>query len=181
MLGRGRHAGGLTRRLKVGVLGEQRSELPVDVVVSPLVVSAPDNGRHGSLVLHKGLHSVVEFGRRGLHVRAEKPVRAREVVVFLFVHFLLENDLLGDAEALAGASLVDFAGHARRLDASLEAAICAARGCYVCSLLVFFMGSLRLFADLVNETARARRMTLSGEAYLLEGCGVAHGFKAAIV
>lgn len=114
-------------------------------------------------------------------MRAENSVRAREVVVFLFVHFLLENDLLSDAEALAGASLVYFAGHARRLDASLEAAICAARSCYVGSLLVFFMGSLRLFTDLVSESAQVKRTMLSGEAYLLEGSGVAHGFKAAKV
>ncbi len=134
------------------MLGEQRSELPVDIVVSPLVVSATDNGRHGSFVVHKGLHSIVEFGRRCLHVRAENSVRAREVVIFLLVHLLLEDDLLSDAEALAGASLVNFAGHARRLYASLEAAVCAARGCYVGSLLIFFMGSLRLFAELVNET-----------------------------
>lgn len=87
-------------------------------------------------------------------------VLGRQVIVFLFVHLLVDDILLGDAQGTAGALLVDLRSAAGRLNACLEAAVAPTRGSDVgtagCQqglgsrtkddvpLLVLLVGALRL-------------------------------------
>lgn len=65
-------------------------------------------------------------------------------VVFLLVHFLIQDDLLRDLEGLASALLVNLGSSVGGLDTGLEAAVTSPRGGNVCPLLVLRGGSLAL-------------------------------------
>lgn len=69
----------------------------------------------------------VEQPRRRLQVSVQSLVLCRKVVVLLFVHFLVDDILLGDAQGATGALLVDLGSATGRLDACLETAVASTR------------------------------------------------------
>lgn len=73
----------------------------------------------------------IEQPRGSLEVGVESLVLSGQVIVFLFVHFLVDNILLGDAQSAASALLVDLGSATGRFDASLKTAVASARGSYI--------------------------------------------------
>lgn len=81
------------------------------------------------------LEASVELQRVGMEVCRESPVLGRQVLVFFFVHFFIDDILFRDAKASASAFLVDFRSASGRLQASFQAAITSSRSCDIGSIL----------------------------------------------
>lgn len=125
---------------------EELGELGVDVGLSlevPLEVGKPVvcSGSRSESCNGVGL----EAGHAGQNIVVAEQCRVpRGQVIFLLVHFLVQDDLLRDFEGLASALLVDLGSSVGGLDTGLEAAI-ASPGCGdVCPLLVLRGCSLTL-------------------------------------
>ena len=78
---------------------------------------------HGDMVGKIGRQSSVKVCRTCLEVRRESPILHGEVVVFLFVHFFVDNILLSNAQGATSTSLVNFRCSSCRLNPSLETSI----------------------------------------------------------
>ena len=71
---------------------------------------------------------LVEHDRRCMQVCVEPLVLGRQIIVLLFIHFLVDDILLSDAQSATSALLVDFRSSSRRLNACLQTTVTAARG-----------------------------------------------------
>lgn len=91
-------------------VGEELIKCCIDFVVAPVVVSSREQLGHSNPVTQIRVDSSIELWVGGLHVWVEESVGAREIVVLFLIHFLLHDDLFGDAEGLARSLLVDVAG-----------------------------------------------------------------------
>jgi len=60
-------------------------------------------------------------------VSGQALVQGRQIIVFLLVHFLVDDILLCHTQGATGASLVNVRGSPRRLNAGLKTAITASR------------------------------------------------------
>lgn len=114
-------------------------ETLVNFVLTPVVMRHSQQTGQDDLAAGKILERLVHTSRRRVHVIAEHAVRARYVIILFFIHFFVENNFLADDEALARTLPVNIAGHAYRLHAGFQAAICATRGRDVRSFLVLFV------------------------------------------
>lgn len=94
------------RRIAVLVMCELRS---IGVLLSVRVGDGVIHGAsHGDLVGQVGVESPVEVDGSGLKMGSEPAILHGQVVVFLLIHLLVDNILLGHAQRAACASLVDF-------------------------------------------------------------------------
>ena len=94
-----------------------------------LIESAP----HRNMVGEVGGETAIEVGRAGLEVSGQSSVLKREVVVFLFIHLLVDDILFGHSQRTTRSSLVNLRSSSGRLNASLETAITSPRSSDVCS------------------------------------------------
>ena len=88
---------------------------------------------HRHVVGEIGGETAIEVRRAGLEVGRQSSVLKREVVVFLFVHFLVDDVLFRHSQRATRSSLVDLRGASSGLDAGLETAITSPRSGNVCS------------------------------------------------
>lgn len=79
-----------------------------------------------------------------MQVCIQSLILSRQIVVFLLVHFLINDILLGDPKSATSTLLVDLRCSSRRLYAGFKTAITAARRSNVRALLVFLMSTFRL-------------------------------------
>ena len=68
-----------------------------------LVKSTP----HGYMVGEVGCQPAVKVCRAGLEVGSQSSVLEREVIVFLFVHFLVDDILFRHSQGTTGSSFVN--------------------------------------------------------------------------
>jgi hypothetical protein len=71
---------------------------------------------------------LIEHDRCGVQMGIETLVLRRQVVIFLFVHLLIDDILLSHAKGATSAFLVDLRSSTCRLDARFQTAVTAARG-----------------------------------------------------
>lgn len=123
---------------------------PIDTMISPSHVRLGECMGKRHLVCEIALQSGVHLGRLRRHVCSEKVKRAWHIIIFLFIHFFLHDDILSDFEALSSALLVDFACLASRLDSSLYASVCSPRSGNISTFLILLMGTFCLHNMLVD-------------------------------
>ena len=116
---------------------------------------------HRDVIGEVGREASIEVCRTRLEVRRESPILHRQIVVFLFVHFLVNDILLGNTQRTTSASFVNFRGPPSGLHTCLKTSVTSSRGSDVSTtqmldtidqvhgiddvpLLVLFMGSLSL-------------------------------------
>lgn len=88
------------------------------------------------MVSQVSLKSSVEVGILRLQVSRQATVLHREVIVLFFVHLLVDNILLGDAQGTSSPPFVNLRSPACRLYSGFETAVTSARRSNVCSGVV---------------------------------------------
>lgn len=87
-------------------MGELRS---IRVLLGVRVSDGLVQGSPHSYVIRKICRQAsVEIGRARLEMGCESPILHGQVVIFFFVHFFVDDILLGDPQRTAGASFVYF-------------------------------------------------------------------------
>lgn len=144
------HVHGLIELLLIRIgTGERLAEQLVHFVVTR-------HGSHRCLRGDVGIDSVVHGRRIRLEVGGQVLVLAGQVILLLFVHLLLDDNLFGDLEASARSAAVNLRRHSRGLHTSFQATVGTPRSGDVCSLLVLFVGPLSLWSSWLADKARGR-------------------------
>jgi hypothetical protein len=80
----------------------------VGVLLSIRVVDHLIHGTsHGDLVGQVSSKTSIEVDRAGLQVSSESSILHRKIIIFLFVHFFVDNILLGDSQGTSGSPFVN--------------------------------------------------------------------------
>ena len=82
-----------------------------------------ERAAHGNVVGQIGGQSPIEVGGPGLQMCGEATVLHGQIVVFLLVHFLVDDVLLGDAQGATGATLMDLGCPTGGFHSGFEASI----------------------------------------------------------
>jgi hypothetical protein len=76
----------------------------------------------------------VEHQRTGVEVGTQPLILGRKILIFLLIHFFVDDILLGHAKATTRSLLMDLRSSTRRLNARLKAAVTSSRCCNVCTV-----------------------------------------------
>ena len=88
---------------------------------------------HGNMIGEVGCKPPVKVRRPSLKVSGESSILRRKIIVFLFVHFLIDNVLLGDSERSTCSALVDLGSSSRRFNTSFQTSVAPPRSSNICT------------------------------------------------
>ena len=87
---------------------------------------------HCHMVGEIGCETSIKVRRASLQMSCQSSVLKGKVVVFLFVHFFVDDILFGDSQRATCSSFVNLRGSSGRLDTGLKASIASSRSGNVC-------------------------------------------------
>ena len=92
-------------------------------------------GPHGYVVREICWQASVKVDWPRLKVGRKSSVLHGKVIIFLFVHLLIDHVLFGDSQRTPGASLMNLRGPSCRFDSGLETAVTSPGGCNVGAMI----------------------------------------------